>query len=154
MYAGCIGVLKKDQYLKKAKAGDYVVLAGGKTGLDGIHGVTFASLELTKESENKSRPAVQIANPIEEEKLKRAIEQISRLKLGSAITDIGGGGLSCGVCETADKYNLGVEVDLNKIPLKAENMAPWEIWISESQERMLLAVPPENLEKVLNYLQR
>jgi phosphoribosylformylglycinamidine synthase II len=149
VYAGCIGILKKDQYLKKAKAGDYVVLAGGKTGLDGIHGVTFASLELTKESENKSRPAVQIANPIEEEKLKRAIEQISRLKLGSAITDIGGGGLSCGVCETADKYNLGVEVDLNKIPLKAENMAPWEIWISESQERMLLAVPPENLEKVL-----
>jgi phosphoribosylformylglycinamidine synthase II len=149
VYAGCIGVLKKDQYLKKAKAGDYAVLAGGKTGLDGIHGVTFASLELTKESENKSRPAVQIANPIEEEKLKRAIEQISLLKLGSAITDIGGGGLSCGICETADKYNLGVEVDLNKIPLKAENMAPWEIWISESQERMLLAVPPENLEKVL-----
>ncbi len=150
VYAGCIGILKKDQYLKKAKSGDYVVLAGGKTGLDGIHGVTFASLELTKESENKSRPAVQIANPIEEEKLKRAIEQISRLKLGSAITDIGGGGLSCGICETADKYNLGVEVNLNKIPLKAENMAPWEIWISESQERMLLAVPPENLEKILN----
>lgn len=149
VYAGCIGVLRKDQYIKKAKTGDYVVLAGGKTGLDGIHGVTFASLELTQESENKSRPAVQIANPIEEEKLKRAIEQISRLKLGSAITDIGGGGLSCGVCETADKYNLGVEVDLNRIPLKAANMAPWEIWISESQERMLLTVPPENLEKVL-----
>jgi phosphoribosylformylglycinamidine synthase II len=149
VYAGCIGVLRKDQYLHRAKPGDYCVLAGGKTGLDGIHGVTFASAELTKESEQVSRPAVQIANPIEEEKLKRAIQQISELRLGSAITDIGGGGLSCGVCETADKYDLGVVVDLDKIPLKAAKMAPWEIWISESQERMLLVVPPENLERVL-----
>jgi len=149
VYAGCIGVLKKDQYLHQARAGDYCVLAGGKTGLDGIHGVTFASAELTKESEQVSRPAVQIANPIEEEKLKRAIQQISELRFGSAITDIGGGGLSCGVCETAEKYGLGVDVDLDKIPLKATKMAPWEIWISESQERMLLVVPLENLERVL-----
>jgi len=149
VYAGCLGVLRKDQYIRNLKPGDYVVLAGGRTGLDGIHGVTFASAELTEESEEVSRPAVQIANPIEEEKLKRAIEQISELRLGSAITDIGGGGLSCGVCETADRYDLGVEVDLDGVPLKAANMAPWEIWISESQERMLLAVPPRNLERVL-----
>jgi phosphoribosylformylglycinamidine synthase len=149
VYAGCIGVLKKDQYLHRGKPGDYCVLAGGRTGLDGIHGVTFASAELTKESEQVSRPAVQIANPIEEEKLKRAIQQISELRLGSAITDIGGGGLSCGVCETAEKYGLGVDIDLDEIPLKAANMAPWEIWISESQERMLLVVAPENLERVL-----
>jgi phosphoribosylformylglycinamidine synthase II len=149
VYAGCIGVLKADQYLHQGKPGDYCVLAGGRTGLDGIHGVTFASAELTKESEQISRPAVQIANPIEEEKLKRAIQQISELRLGSAITDIGGGGLSCGVCETAEKYGLGIDVDMNKIPLKATNMAPWEIWISESQERMLLVVPPENLDGVL-----
>ena len=149
VYAGCVGILKADQYIHCAKAGDYCVLAGGRTGLDGIHGVTFASAELTKESEQVSRPAVQVANPIEEEKLKRAIQQISELRLGSAITDIGGGGLSCGVCETAEKYGLGIDVDLDKIPLKAANMAPWEIWISESQERMLLIVPPENLERVL-----
>lgn len=149
VYAGCVGVLKADQYIHRAKAGDYCVLAGGRTGLDGIHGVTFASAELTKESEQVSRPAVQIANPIEEEKLKRAIQQISELRLGSAITDIGGGGLSCGVCETAEKYGLGIDVDLDKIPLKASNMAPWEIWISESQERMLLVVPSENLDRVL-----
>ncbi|MCK4583391.1 phosphoribosylformylglycinamidine synthase, partial [Candidatus Bathyarchaeota archaeon] len=117
--------------------------------LDGIHGVTFASAELTEESEEVSRPAVQIANPIEEEKIKRAVKQISDLKLGSGITDIGGGGLSCGVCETADRYGLGVEVHIDRVPLKTEGAAPWEIWISESQERMLLAVPPGNLEKVL-----
>jgi len=149
VYAGCLGVLPKNQYLRRVKAGDYVVLAGGRTGLDGIHGVTFASAELTEKSEAVSRPAVQIANPIEEEKIKRAVKQISDLRLGSGITDIGGGGLSCGVCETAEGYGLGVEVHLDRVPLKAEEIAPWEIWISESQERMLLAVPPESLERVL-----
>ena len=149
VYAGCIGILKANQYIHRGKSGDYCVLAGGRTGLDGIHGVTFASAELTKESEQISRPAVQIANPIEEEKLKRAIQQISELRLGSAITDIGGGGLSCGVCETAEKYGLGIDIDMDMIPLKAADMAPWEIWISESQERMLLVVPPENLDCIL-----
>lgn len=148
VYAGCIGVLPKDQYKRRIKAGDYCVLVGGKTGLDGIHGVTFASLELSEDSEEESRSAVQIANPIEEEKVKRAIKQISELKLGSGITDIGGGGLSCGVCETAETYGLGVTAYLDRVSLKAENMAPWEIWISESQERMLMGIPPENLEKV------
>ncbi len=148
VYAGCIGVLPKDQYIREVKPGDHVVLAGGRTGRDGIHGVTFASAELTEESE-KSRPAVQIANPIEEEKIKRAVKQISDQRLGSGITDIGGGGLSCGVCETADSYGLGVEVHLDRVPLKAADMAPWEMWISESQERMLLAVPPGNLDRVL-----
>jgi len=149
VYAGCIGILPKDQYIRNVKNGDLVVLAGGKTGRDGIHGVTFASVELTEESEETSRSAVQIANPIEEEKLKRALKKISNNKLGSGITDIGGGGISCGICETADRYNLGVEVYLERIPLKATDMDPWEIWISESQERMLLAVPPKNIEKVL-----
>ncbi|MBN2334965.1 phosphoribosylformylglycinamidine synthase subunit PurL [Candidatus Bathyarchaeota archaeon] len=149
VYCGCIGVLPKDQYIRDVKPGDYAVLAGGRTGRDGIHGVTFASAELTEDSEEVSRPAVQIANPIEEEKIKRAVKQISDRRLGSGITDIGGGGLSCGVCETADRYGLGVEVHIDRIPLKAEGMAPWEIWISESQERMLLAVPPENLDQVI-----
>jgi len=149
VYAGCIGILPKSQYIRRVKPGDYVVLAGGSTGRDGIHGVTFASVELSEESEEANRSAVQIANPIEEEKLKRAIKQISDQKLGSGITDIGGGGLSCGVCETADRYGLGVDVYLDRVPLKADDMAPWEIWISESQERMLLAIPPEALEKVL-----
>ena len=149
VYAGCIGILKKSQYNKKVKAGDRIVLAGGRTGLDGIHGVTFASTELTEKSERISRPAVQIGNPIEEEKLKRAIKQISDEHLGSAITDLGGGGISCAVCETADKFMLGAEVKLEKVPLKYSKMAPWEIWISESQERMLLSVPVKNVKRVL-----
>jgi phosphoribosylformylglycinamidine synthase len=148
VYAGCVGILRKDQYIRDVKPGDYCVLVGGRTGRDGIHGVTFASAELTEKSEEVSRPAVQVANPIEEEKIKRALKEVSERMLGSGITDIGGGGLSCGVCETANQYGLGVEVHLDRIPLKATDMAPWEIWISESQERMLLAVPPKNLEEV------
>jgi phosphoribosylformylglycinamidine synthase len=129
------------------------VLAGGKTGRDGIHGVTFASAELTEKSEEVSRPAVQIANPIEEEKLKRAIIAIRDLELASAITDLGGGGLSSAVGETAKRFNCGAIVQLEKVPLKSPDLAPWEIYISESQERMLLAVPPENLNQVLEIFQ-
>ncbi|MCW3991692.1 MAG: phosphoribosylformylglycinamidine synthase subunit PurL [Candidatus Bathyarchaeota archaeon] len=149
VYAGCVGLLNKTRYARDVRPGDGIVLAGGRTGLDGIHGVTFASAELTEESEEVSRPAVQIPNPIEEEKIKRALRLISGEGLGSGITDLGGGGLSCGVCETADRYGLGAEVQLEKVSLKYPRMAPWEIWISESQERMCLAVPPRNIDRVL-----
>jgi phosphoribosylformylglycinamidine synthase len=149
VYCGCVGILPKNAYIKNTKSGDIAVLAGGRTGRDGIHGVTFASLELTKESEKVSRPAVQIANPIEEEKLKRAIITIRDQKLASGITDFGGGGLSSATGETAHKSNCGIHVQLDKVPLKYVDMAPWEIYISESQERMLLTVPEKNLKKVL-----
>ncbi|MCL5877008.1 MAG: phosphoribosylformylglycinamidine synthase subunit PurL [Candidatus Bathyarchaeota archaeon] len=149
VYCGCIGLLPLNKYTKNAKVGDYMVLAGGKTGRDGIHGVTFASAELTEKSEEISRPAVQIADPIEEEKVKRAVVEIRDLQLGSAITDIGGGGLSSAVGETAERFGCGVAVDLAKVPLKYQGLSPWEIYLSESQERMLLVIPPENLEKAM-----
>jgi phosphoribosylformylglycinamidine synthase II len=149
VYCGCIGLLPYDKFKKNAKAGDLIVLAGGKTGRDGIHGVTFASAELTEKSETVSRPAVQIANPVEEEKLKRAIVQVRDLKLASHVTDLGGGGLSSAVGETANKYGCGALVELDKVPLKHGGLAPWEIYISESQERMLLTVSPSNVESVL-----
>ena len=149
VYCGCIGLLPLSKFTKKAKPEHIVVLAGGKTGRDGIHGVTFASAELTEKSEEVSRPAVQIADPIEEEKVKRAIIEIRDRQLASAITDLGGGGLSSAVGETAERFHCGVTVDLGKVPLKHKGLAPWEIYISESQERMLLTVPPENLDRVM-----
>ena len=136
------------KFVKNAKANDAILLAGGKTGRDGIHGVTFASAELTEKSEEISRPAVQIANPIEEEKLKRAIIKVRDMELASGITDLGGGGLSSAVGEMAHRFNCGVEIHLDNVPLKTLNLAPWEIYISESQERMLLLVPKENLRRV------
>jgi phosphoribosylformylglycinamidine synthase II len=149
VYCGCIGILPKNKFVKATEEGDIALLVGGETGRDGIHGVTFASAELTKESEEVSRPAVQIANPIEEEKVKRAIVKLRDEGLASAITDIGGGGISCGTGEMAERSNLGIHVYLEKIPLKYQGLAPWEIYVSESQERMLLSVPEKNLEKAL-----
>jgi phosphoribosylformylglycinamidine synthase len=149
VYCGCIGLIPLKKFKRNAKPDDILVLAGGKTGRDGIHGVTFASAELTEKSEEVSRPAVQIANPIEEEKLKRAIITVRDLELASAITDLGGGGLSSAVGESAERYGCGAVVNLEKVPLKYAGLAPWEIYVSESQERMILIVPPRNLEKVL-----
>lgn len=154
VYCGCIGLLPLKKFKRKAKPSDIIVLAGGKTGRDGIHGVTFASAELTEKSEEISRPAVQIANPIEEEKLKRAIIEIRDLELASAITDLGGGGLSSALGETARRFGCGAVIELEKIPLKHLGLGPWEIYVSESQERMLLAVPPENLELVLEIFEK
>jgi phosphoribosylformylglycinamidine synthase II len=153
VYCGCIGLLPKAKFSKNVKAGDLVLLAGGKTGRDGIHGVTFASAELTDKSEKISRSAVQIANPIEEEKLKRAIIKIRDHDLGSGITDLGGGGLSSALGEMAHRYSCGAYIELTKVPLKYEGVAPWEIYVSESQERMLLFIPKENLGRVLEIFQ-
>ena len=149
VYCGCVGILPMKAFVRNTKPGDIAVLVGGRTGRDGIHGVTFASAELTKESEEISRPAVQIANPIEEEKLKRAIIEIRDQRLASAITDLGGGGLSCATGEMAHRSHCGVHIELEKVLLKYPSMSPWEIYISESQERMLLSVPRKNLGKVL-----
>ncbi len=149
VYCGCIGLLPLNKFMKNAKPEHAIVLAGGKTGRDGIHGVTFASAELTEKSEEISRPAVQIADPIEEEKVKRALIEIRDLLLASSTTDLGGGGLSSAVGETAEKFDCGATIELGKVPLKYQGLAPWEVYISESQERMLLTVPPENLERVM-----
>jgi phosphoribosylformylglycinamidine synthase len=149
VYCGCIGLLPKKAFVRNGAPGDKVLLVGGKTGRDGIHGVTFASAELTEKSEEISRPAVQIANPIEEEKLKRAIIKLRDRTLGSAITDLGGGGLSSAVGEMAHRFGCGVKLDLEQVPLKYEGLTPWEIYVSESQERMLLLVPRENLKRAL-----
>ncbi|MGP3667640.1 MAG: phosphoribosylformylglycinamidine synthase subunit PurL [Candidatus Bathyarchaeota archaeon] len=149
VYCGCVGILPKNKYFRKVKPGDSIIIAGGKTGRDGIHGVTFASAELTEESEETSRSAVQIPNPIEEEKLKRAIIRIRDEELGSGITDLGGGGLSSSTGEMANKYNCGVVVELSKVKLKDPDMKPWEIWVSESQERMFIASPQENVKRII-----
>lgn len=148
VYAGCVGILPKSKYFRRAKPGDYMLVIGNRTGKDGIHGATFASADLKEDSEVSFRSAVQIPDPIEEEKLKRAILRIRDEELGSSITDLGGGGLAVATVEMADKIKGGATIWLNNLHLR-EKMSPWEIWISESQERMLLGVPQENIERVI-----
>jgi len=154
VYCGCIGILPKSKFVRNTKPGDIILLVGGRTGRDGIHGVTFASAELTEKSEEISRPAVQIANPIEEEKLKRTVIEVRDRGLASGITDLGGGGMSSAVGEKAHNSNCGAHVELDKVPLKYSGMAPWEIYVSESQERMLLSVPKKDLWKVLDVFEK
>ena len=149
VYAGCVGVLPKSKYFWKVSPGDSIIVVGNKTGRDGIHGATFASADLREDSELSYRSAVQIPDPIEEEKLRRAVLRIRDEGLGSGITDLGGGGLAVAIAEMAHRMGGGAEVFLDKLHLRELGMAPWEIWISESQERMLLAVPKGNVERVL-----
>ncbi len=146
VYCGNVGLIPKDRCEKQVNPGDMAVLVGGRTGRDGIHGVTFASLELDETSEELGS-AVQIANPIMEKKIVDTLLQARDEKLYSAITDCGGGGLSSAFGEMGEE--VGLRVDLEKVPLKYAGLAPWEIWISEAQERMALAVPPENVDKLL-----
>jgi len=147
VYCGTVGIMPKDKTFKRTKTGDLVVVVGGKTGRDGIHGATFSSGELTHESETISSGAVQIGDPIQEKKMLDAILQARDKNLYNAITDCGAGGLSSAVGEMGAE--LGARVDLDKVPLKYEGLAYTEIWISESQERMVLAVSPDKIDELL-----
>ncbi len=148
---GCIGIVKKSDIVRSRAggAGDVFILAGGLTGRDGIHGVTFASAELKETSEEESRGAVQLGNPIIKEPLIHACLEIVEKKLITGMKDLGGGGLSCAVGEMALSAGYGAKVYLDRVPLKEPNMAPWEIWVSESQERMLVTVKPDKVDDVL-----
>ena len=147
VYCGTAGIIPKDKCFKEVQAGDLIVVVGGKTGRDGIHGATFSSGELTHASEELSGGAVQIGNPITEKKVLDTLMQARDKFLYRAITDCGAGGLSSAVGEMGEA--LGARVDLEKVPLKYHGLSYTEIWISEAQERMVLAVPKENREKLL-----
>ncbi len=148
VFCGTLGLLPKNlSKIGQQRPGDLVVLAGGKTGRDGIHGVTFASEQLTEKSSTASYSSVQIGNPIVEKKLIDVILQARDRGLYSRITDCGGGGLSSAVGEMAAK--TGAHIYLDRVPLKYSGLSYSEIWISESQERMVLAVPPKHIEKLL-----
>ena len=148
VYCGTVGIMPKDKSFKQTDPGDLAVVVGGATGRDGIHGATFSSGELTHESETVSSGAVQIGNPIQEKKVLDTILQARDLNLYSALTDCGAGGLSSAIGEMGAE--LGARVYLDKVPLKYSGLSYMEIWISESQERMVLSVPVKNIEQLIN----
>ncbi len=144
---GCVGIMKKtDLSRSRAKPGEVLVLVGGKTGRDGIHGVTFASVELTGEEE--SRSAVQVGDPITKEPLMHAILEANEKGLISGMKDLGGGGLSCAVSEMCHAGGCGADVHLERVKLKEEGLNAWEIWVSESQERFLIAALKDKVEEL------
>jgi len=145
VYCGDVGLIPKDRCVKKVHPGDKIVAVGGRTGRDGIHGATFSSIELTEESEMSSSGAVQIGNAITEKKVMDVLLQARDRGLYRDVTDCGAGGFSSAVGEMGE--NSGAEVHLDTIPLKYDGLTYTEIWISEAQERMVVAVPPENEEE-------
>src|SRR3989442_1909762 len=148
----CVGFGKKSQIVRNRVGSDrdVFILAGGRTGRDGIHGVTYASADLTDKSVEAWQGATgQLGDPILKEPLIHACVETAQAGLLDGLKDLGGGGLSCVIGEMGLAGGFGADVDLGKVLLKEEGLAPWEIWVSESQERMMLAVRPENVQGVV-----
>jgi len=149
VFCGCVGVMPRDMVHGEPTSGDRIIALGGRTGRDGIHGATFSSAELTDTHADEFSHAVQIGNPITEKKVLDAILAARDHESGclyTAITDCGAGGFSSAVGEMGEQ--LGAEVHLERAPLKYAGLTPVEIWISEAQERMVLAVSPSKVDAI------
>lgn len=145
----CAGIVEKDNIVKgiAPNVGDVFLLMGGLTGRDGIHGVTFASEELTSDSEIEDRPAVQVGDPFTKKKvLEASLEILENIDV-AGVKDLGGGGLTCCISELVDKCGNGALVDLNSIPLREDGMTPYEVMLSESQERMVFVINPKYVDE-------
>jgi len=143
VFCGCVGIAPKGRHVRSPQNGDRVIVLGGRTGRDGLRGATFSSMTMDARTGEIAGASVQIGDPITEKGLIEVITRARDLGLYHAITDCGAGGLSSAVGEMASA--LGAQVDLANVRLKYPGLAPWEIWLSEAQERMVLAVPPDNV---------
>jgi phosphoribosylformylglycinamidine synthase len=149
VYCGCIGIAPKGKHQRNPKSGDHIILLGGRTGRDGLRGATFSSMTMDAKTGEVSGASVQIGDPITEKGLIEVLIRARNHGLYHAVTDCGAGGLSSAVGEMG--LHLGVDVELREVQLKYAGLAPWEIWLSEAQERMVLAVPTDkiaDLEKI------
>lgn len=142
VFCGCLGILPRGAHRNRPQPGDLIVVIGGRTGRDGLRGATFSSMEMDHETGQIAGTAVQIGHPIHEKQVLEAVMRARDAGLYTAITDCGAGGLSSAIGEMAAE--LGAEVHLDRAPLKYAGLRPWEIWLSEAQERMVLAVPAAN----------
>jgi len=138
-----VGIAKKDKIFYSAAAGigNPVVYVGSKTGRDGIHGATMASAEFDEDSEDK-KPTVQVGDPFTEKLLLEACLELMKEEAIIAIQDMGAAGLTSSSIEMASKGDVGLEIDLSKVPMRAQNMSAYELMLSESQERMLMVLDP------------
>lgn len=145
---GAYGLLPEDRAHKgRPRPGDRIVVLGGRTGRDGIHGATFSSTAMTADTITVHSQAVQIGNAVEEKRLLDALLACRDEGLLQAVTDCGAGGFSSAIGEMGE--HTGAAVELDRAPLKYAGLAPWEIFLSESQERMVAAVAPDNVARVL-----
>ncbi len=145
--AMCVGLADQDKifYSKASGVGFPVVYVGAKTGRDGIHGATMSSAEFSEETE-ELRPTVQVGDPFKEKLLIEACLELMATDAIIAIQDMGAAGLTCSSLEMAGKGDLGIELALDTVPMREEGMTPYEIMLSESQERMLMVIKPERAD--------
>ncbi len=145
----CLGLADRDKifYAKAEGAGNKVLYVGAKTGRDGIHGATMASAAFGEDTEHK-RPHVQVGDPFKEKLLLEACLEVMDRGLIVGIQDMGAAGLTCSTTEMAAKGGMGIVIDLDRVPQREEGMTPYEILLSESQERMLIVAAPENVGPV------
>ncbi len=153
--AMCVGLIRTDDLMRSRATGEgnLVVLLGSKTGRDGIHGATFASDELSEESESK-RSNVQVGDPFCEKMLIECCLKLLDEDLLVSLQDLGAAGLTSSASEMAASGGVGIEIETERVPLREGGMEPWEVMISESQERMLAVVEPEKAEAVLEMAER
>lgn len=153
--AMCVGLMKKDNITTAAASGvgNYVVYYGSTTGRDGIHGATFASEELSDEGEDK-RPSVQVGDPFTEKLLMEATLELIEKGLLLAVQDMGAAGLTSSSSEMAYRGGAGIEMSLDAIPKRADDLTAYEMLLSESQERMLAVVSPDKLQAVEEVLKK
>jgi phosphoribosylformylglycinamidine synthase len=152
----CAGIVDKNNIVRgiAPNVGDLFVLMGGRTGRDGIHGVTFASRELITSSEIEDRPAVQIGDPFTKKQvLEACLEALEKINV-QGLKDLGGGGLTCCISEMSAKGGNGGRVKLEKIPLREEGMTPYEIMLSESQERMVFVIHPQDQVELMEIFEK
>ncbi|MFY9615697.1 MAG: phosphoribosylformylglycinamidine synthase subunit PurL [Candidatus Dormiibacterota bacterium] len=153
--AMAVGLIRRDR-LMRARAegkGNLVMLVGADTGRDGIHGATFASVELSQDSESR-RPAVQVGNPFLEKLLMEACMQLIKEELVVGMQDLGAAGLTSSTVESAAKGGMGIEIDVAEVSRREQGMDAYEVMLSESQERMLIIVEPERQNDVLRVFRK
>lgn len=143
VFCGCVGIAPRDSHPRQPQPGDRIIVLGGRTGRDGLRGATFSSMTMDAQTGEVAGASVQIGDPITEKGLVEVILRARDRKLYTAITDCGAGGLSSAVGEMSS--TCGGRVELKDVQLKYPGLAPWEIWLSEAQERMVLAVPEVSL---------
>jgi phosphoribosylformylglycinamidine synthase len=146
VFCGCLGILPHGSHPTQPQTGDLIIVIGGRTGRDGLRGATFSSMEMDQTTSDIAGSAVQIGHPIHEKQVLEVVLRARDEQLYHAITDCGAGGLASAVGEMG--RHLGAHVRLETVPLKYPGLRPWEVWLSEAQERMVLAVPPHHWERV------
>ncbi len=146
VYCGCAGIAPRGTHRTKAAKGDRIISLGGKTGRDGLRGATFSSMVMDASTGDVAGSSVQIGEPIIQKKVAEVLLTARDKGIYSAITDCGAGGYSSAVGEMASV--LGCDVELSRVPVKYAGLTPWEIWLSEAQERMVIAVPEEKLDSL------